>query len=283
MRIQQLMNGWYERRAPVMTDRTRATLCAPMRVIGEQLGLAKPEVLTLNAVERFRNLLLEDGLSRITVARYLAVLRAGCGDTLNHLHIGKLISELKRGPVRVDCWTQEEVAKLLKVAANTDPKLWRLLYFLFSTGCRRGEALALQAEDVDCARQQIDVHRSLDLSGQPKVGTKWGGARIVPMSSALAFQLGSWRCEQGPVFGAESERNWTRRFHSVRALSRVRPFKLHCTRHTAISMALSNGMPLRKAAEIFGVSQQIIEKHYAHFVPSEVPMNWMSKLEGVGV
>jgi transposase len=49
---------------------------------------------------------------------------------------------------------------------------------------------------------------------------------------------------------------------------------MHCTRHSAISWALAAGMSLRKASEIFGVSQGTLEKHYAHYVEEEVNMEW---------
>jgi integrase len=266
-----------------MTDRSLATLQAPIEVIGQRFRDVEASKLKERDVEAFRNHLLEKcGLSKVTVARYLATLRAGCGGALSHVPIGKMISELKRVKPRVEGWTHNEVERIISTALGHSMMLHCMVTFFFATGCRRGEVLALQECDVDFDRRVINVRRSLALDGTTKDGTKWGGARTVPISDRLSPVLRSWfetkeRGSNGDcrVFPSYTQRNLTRVFHGVLSNAGVRPFKLHCTRHTAISFALASGMSLRKASEIFGVAQQTLETHYAHFVPGEVAMDWL--------
>ncbi len=272
--IETLMRGWQETRAPVMTARTVATNRAPVDVICDMLGSVRADQLTTQRVELFRNMLLKGGMSKITAARYLSTLRAGCNGYLDHIPLGKLIAELKREPVRVDCWTRDEVKALMEAAYDFSDHFHEFLMFLFGTGCRRGEALALQAEDVDMDRKRIHIHRALTLEGELQNGTKWGGERWVPMGESAEMSLmmcGPWI---GFVFPRWGQRQVCTMFAKVREKANVRPFKLHCTRHTAISWALSSGMSLRKASEIFGVSQGTLESHYAHYVEEEVSMEW---------
>lgn len=276
--IETLMREWQKTRAPVMTARTVATNRAPVDVICDMLGSVRADQLTTQRVELFRNMLLKGGMSKITAARYLSTLRAGCNGYLDHIPMGKLIAELKREPVRVDCWTRDEVDSILKSVVRDSPYMpspfHGFLMFLFGTGCRRGEALALQWEDINYDRERIHIHRALTLNGELQNGTKWGGERWVPMSKSVKKSLFFIESTNGFVFPRWDQRRVCTMFAKVRKFAEVRPFKLHCTRHTAISWALSSGMSLRKASEIFGVSQGTLESHYAHYVEEEVSMEW---------
>jgi len=282
--IEGIVREWQERRAPVKTARTNATDCAPSQVICDHFGSMFPDAVNLVTVEQFRNTLLSRGLSKVTVARYLSVLRAAGGEHLAHLNIGKLISELKREPTQVDCWTREEAADILNAThvRDTGASFWYYISFLFATGMRRGELLALHWEDFDLERKRIHIHRTLTLDGGIQNGTKWGGERWFPMGDTH-LETHKWmtkRCvcpsygEKGLIFYSLDQRQVGRQFNRVRDAAGVRPLKMHCTRHTAISWALSSGMSLRKASEIFGVSQATLEKHYAHYVEEEINMEW---------
>jgi len=287
--IEGIVREWQERRAPVMTARTIATNVAPVQVICDFFGTLEPHMIDESVVEKFRNAQLDRGLSKVTVARYLSVLRAAGGEHLKHVTIGKLISELKREPTQVECWTKEEAVKIIESATKSiynladNPCLLfpHFIELLFTTGMRRGEALALQPNDFDLERKRIHIHRSLALDGSTQNGTKWGGERWFPMGERvfnlvqiIADKRDIMSVARGVVFPGLDQRQVGRQFNRVRDAAGVRPFKMHCTRHTAISWALSSGMSLRKASEIFGVSQGTLEKHYAHYVEEKVDMNW---------
>jgi integrase len=242
------------------------------------MGWMNPEDIKTENVEMFRNVLLDRGMSRLTAARYLSTLRAGLGDKGEHLKIGKLISELKRGPVKVECWTKEEAAALINHlhTVETSELFAYFVSFLFRTGMRRGEALALHRSDYDPDRERIHIHRALTLDGEIQNGTKFGGERYYPVSPnlygiiAVLFSLGG----SDLFFPGFDQRNVSRKFARKCKEAGVPQHKLHCTRHSAISWALCAGMSLRKASEIFGVSQATLEKHYAHFVDEKVDMSW---------
>ena len=103
---------------------------------------------------------------------------------------------------------------------------------------------------------------------------------MVPITEVFSDRLSKYIATiehpKGWLFTQLNQRSVGRQFNRVRDLAGVKPLKMHCTRHTAISLALADGMSLRKASEIFGVSQQILERHYAHFVEEKVPMGWAS-------
>ena len=275
--IEGLMREWQERRAPVNTARTNATNVAPVEVICEKIGTMTTSFISTHTVETFRNSLLDHGLSKVTVARYLSVLRAGCNGHLDHIPLGKLISELKRGPNQIDIWTKEEAHKIINHSFYVEPhpqELSMFTEFLFATGCRRGEALSVERGDVDLHRERIHFHRSLSLDGSTQNGTKWGGERHFPLSDKLQDMIESYSPESGRLFPYLDQRTVGRYFKSACEKADVPQHKMHCTRHSAISWALAGGVTLRKASEIFGVSQGTLEKHYAHFVDEEIDMSW---------
>ncbi len=279
-RIGAMIDQWQIRRAPVNTARTNATNMAPIKAINDWFGNLEPKDLPSYRVEMFRNGLLERGLSKVTVARYLSVLRAGCNGHLDHIDLGKMISELKRGPNLVECWTKEEAKKIIEVTKehwNGNGSLDLFAELLFATGCRRGEALALQCEDVDFNKKRIHFHRSLALDGSLQNGTKWGGERWFPMSSPMMLTFRDYLGpggEIGTLLTCLDQRTVGRNFKQMCEWAEVPTHKMHCTRHSAISWALAGGVTLRKASEIFGVSQATLEKHYAHFVDEDVDMSW---------
>jgi integrase len=277
--IENLMRDWQEARSPVNTARTNATNVAPVQVICEELGAIHISKLSLRRIEKFRNLLLERGLSKVTVARYLSVLRAGLGEGGEIFKIGKLISELNRGPNKVECWTKKEAVAILdKASQNASDSLWIYIKLLFATGMRRGEALSLHWEDFDLDRNRIHIHRSLALDGSVQSGTKWGGERYFPVGEKHVeiYEVleGTFGVGDGVIFHLLDQRSVGRNFNRIVGFADVPQHKMHCTRHSAISWALASGMSLRKASEIFGVSQGTLEKHYAHYVEEEVSMEW---------
>jgi integrase len=277
--VKNVMREWQKRRAPVMTARTVATNRAVVDEICNLYGNYDVAKLTLNDVENLRNILLGVGRAKVTVARYLSTLRAGLGDAGEHLKIGKLISELKRGPTKVECWTKEEAKKIRETARGiASHSLWYYVQFLFKTGMRRGELLALHWNDIDNERNRIHIHRSLALDGSIQNGTKWGGERWFPMGSLhrTLVEMAQAHLAHGNevIFELLDQRTVGRNFNRIVKHAGVPQYKMHCTRHSAISWALSAGMSLRKASEIFGVSQLTLERHYAHYVEENVDMSW---------
>jgi integrase len=107
-------------------------------------------------------------------------------------NLGRLLSKVKRQQSdeveQVNAWSRTEVATLLEVAKEEEPTFYPLIAFLLSTGCRRGEALALKWEDIDFGDGRVSIRRSLSRG---RLGTpKSGKARSVVLSFALILSSG---------------------------------------------------------------------------------------------
>jgi len=245
--------------------------------------------------------LTEKPLRASTVLNILSVLRRvttlavddGELDRNPCRNLGRLLAKVKRQQAEevehVDAWSREEVAKLLTLTRDTEPGFYPLLAFLFSTGCRKGEALGLKWQDVDFEGGRILIRRAL-VRG--KLGTpKSGKARSVVLSPALSQTLGdllserrrkvlrgSWTEVPELVFCSETggtldERNVTRTWHRIRRKAQklgVRPLRLHDARHSYASLALAAGKSIRWVADQLGhANPELTLRVYAHALREE--------------
>ena len=154
------------------------------------------------------------------------------------------------------------------------------LLFLADTGCRLGEAIGLQWRDVDLARAEARIERSVDQLG--RVGpTKTRRPRVVELSTRLRERLAASARpigESSPVFpsdagGYRDAANFRNRVFDRLAravLGRARRASPHTLRHTWASRHLAAGTPIKWVQERGGwTTAKILLEVYGHFLPRE--------------
>jgi len=285
------LSASYERTAAGIIDHHLVPFFGP-RLLAE---LREPDLL------EFIGQKLDSGLSPATVSNSLSVLRRVLNLAAQEGHvtrnpaarIGQLMRQAGRRVAtevtRVDAWTRDEVATLLALAREHEPRFYPALLFLLSTGAHRGEALGLRWEDILFSDRRVLIRRAL-VHGQ-LVTPKSGRARHVVLSRDLTAALEAlfeerrrqalargWPELPSHVFCAETggpldERNLVRSWHRLRRRAQVhgvRPFKLHCARHTFASLALAAGKSLRwVAAQLGHANPELTLRVYAHVMREE--------------
>ena len=179
----------------------------------------------------------------------------------------------------------------------------RLFKFLVHTGLRRGEALALRWMDVDLDRGTLRVRGTLARIDGVLVVTEPKTAksnRFVPISvpadhllqdvrraqAAERAHAGSAWHETGHVFTTETgepcdPRNALRAFKVAAAQAGIPGAGLHTLRHSAASVMLTHGIPLKVVSEILGHSSIAITADvYGHVAP-DVSREAVATLGGV--
>jgi len=255
------------------------------------------------------------GLAPATIRQHLSLLRRVCSLAVREgtlarnpaEHLGELLGRVGRAAAlevkTAEAWTRDEVARLLELAREHEPRFAPALALLFSTGLRRGELLGLKWEDVDFERRRLHVRRAY-VRGEfttPKSG-KGRFVAIPPALAELLLELLAQRHREAraralreleagrpgagvevPPFvfpnergGAIEEKNLARSWRRVQrhALAAgIRPLKLHATRHTWATLALASGKAsIRWVADQLGHhSPEFTLRTYTHALRDEAP------------
>ena len=179
-----------------------------------------------------------------------------------------------------DPFTEEERDKILRWFRKKNPFYYPFVFFLFHTGTRPSEAVALRWGDLDAERGTVTIRLSRYLGSEGATKTAHS-ERTFPLMPEVREVLRAIRplhaMEDTYVFvnpkngGPIEQREWPKD-HWRRALTgtKVRPRKFYATKHTCISVAPTKGLNLKFIAEYCGTSVQMIEQHYGRFLASRI-------------
>lgn len=149
-----------------------------------------------------------------------------------------------------------------------------MVCFLFDTGLRVGEAIALKWEDVEWASNRIHVQRAKALGKEGDVKNRRSN-RFVRLTKAASQALRSQQehaCDDGVIFRdpknnqpwKNSDRIRKRFWEPAIKKAGVRHLKLYATRHTYASIRVSANHPWTDIIDQMGHSGFImLDKHYA--------------------
>jgi integrase len=177
----------------------------------------------------------------------------------------------------IDPFTAAERDLIIATFATSDyyRHYTALVEFLFKTGCRPSEAVALEWRHIDKAYKHIVFDQALVMSEEGtltvKAGLKTQERRLFPCNESLKMLLQSLpkddRCKL--VFPSPTNRhidfhNFANRgWKAVLALAKLKHRKPYQMRHTFITLALESGLSVQDVAKLVGNSPEIIYRHYA--------------------
>lgn len=186
----------------------------------------------------------------------------------------------------------EQVARLFRVALETNPTLATFVLVAASTGARRGELLALRWSDVDFAGGTLSIERGIVLAGDQLIeqGTKTHQSRRISLdrgtADALREHLARWQslaAELGTTIGGHEfvfcetpegttpmrPDSTTRAFRALCRKAGVKDVRLHDLRHYVATRLLAAGVDVRTVAGRLGHSNPSTTLNvYSHFVPA---------------
>jgi integrase len=149
---------------------------------------------------------------------------------------------------------------------------------LFGTGARQSEIIALRWGDIDLRAGSLSISKShyMGEDGPTKTAASERVIALgVPIIDALKAIKPLHVTEADLVFKnsegrAINEDKWRKKYwyRALRACG-IRPRKFYATRHTFISIGLSQGLNIKWLAEYCGTSVAMIEKHYGRYINSD--------------
>jgi len=277
---------------------------ARKHIVDSDLGATALDRLTARKVEEWVAGLRRKGLSESTIRSTYTVLRA----VLDTAVRDRAIAENPAAVVKRPKVTAKEALFLspAQVEATIEEshgsRYQPVFALLANTALRRGEALALRWSDVDLTNRRIQIRGTLSREDGELVVTDTKtekSNRVLFMTDEIAgilrgvrkrqaedrLRAGSAWVETNFVFTTElghpcDPRNALRAFKVAAERVGVPEAGLHTLRHSAASVMLSKGVPLKVVSEILGHSSTAITGDvYGHVAP-DVAADAMRTLSG---
>jgi integrase len=183
-------------------------------------------------------------------------------------------------------WTEDEFKQFIAVV---DDLQWRVFFsFLYLTGCRKGEALALTWEDINLSTKMVHIAKSINRQGlngkasyevtTPKNKSSYRDILIPSSLQALLWEYYDY-CQDLDgfnkkwfVFGIDrpfTEQTVRRRMDGYADKAGVKHIRVHDLRHSHASLLINKGQNILIVAQRLGHSdvKQTLNT-YAHLMPS---------------
>jgi integrase len=294
MTVRELMLEWLEGES---RRRVRPTTLedyeAQVRLhVLPALGNARVHSLTTPILQRYYDGLLAAGKSRRLAQVALQRLRSALSYAVHMQYVPYNAATEVRivAPERKEMkvWTPEQAGRFLEVARHhAYHPLWDLA---LNTGMRRGELLGLRWDDIDLERATLAIRRTVEpvRGGLTVQRPKNGRERLIELDATGVAILREHRARQGErrlklgdawedpdiVLATNigtyiTPTNVTRAFIDLVARAGVERIRVHDLRHTAATLMLLAGTPIKVVSERLGhASIQITLDYYAHLLPA---------------
>lgn len=264
------------------------------RTLIPELGRVQLAKLTPQHLQRLYAKKLDEGWSPTTVHHLHTVLHGALEQAIRWGLIGRNVADLVDAP-RIErkemrFWTPEQARAFL--AAVAGDRLEALFRLALDTGMRQGELFGLRWRDVDIEGGALYVQTALKVQeeggralGRPK--TEYS-RRKIEFGEGTADALRAHRKRQAEerlamgaawtdndlvfcnsIGGGLAPNNMTRR-HFLPGIKRagVPVIRPHDMRHTAATLMLLGGVPVKVVSERLGhASPDITLRLYAHVLP----------------
>jgi integrase len=255
------------------------------------LGHLRLQALTGGHLNTLYRELEQGGLSVATRRQTHAVLRRALRDAVRWGRLIRNPADMADPPAaartRVQSWTAKELGRFLEhVRSNRLFSLWRLAA---TTGLRRGELAGLTWRCLDLENARLSVEQQLiptrgGASFGPPKSTR--SLRTVALDAQTvdvllehrAVQLaerafaGNAYLDGDLVFADElggpiHPQRLTESFGQLRKAAGLPTGTLHVLRHTAATLALTDGVPVHIVAARMGDNPNTVLSTYAHLLP----------------
>lgn len=180
-------------------------------------------------------------------------------------------------------WSREEFTRFILVI--TDDLLYKTFFeFLYLTGCRKGEVLALNWNDIDFNKKTLSISKSLTkkIVGIPYLITtpkNRASVRKILLPDNLIANLAAYKKSLSTplptdfIFGGKlplAENTIVRRLVQYCNISNVKVIRIHDFRHSHASLLISMGESIVMVAKRLGHSniEQTLNT-YSHLMPNQ--------------
>lgn len=277
MTFKDLYTAFYEYQKDKVKDTTLQTYLDRIRYM-ELLDNIKCKDFTIQHFEAWRKKILEYSLSNRTrnhIYKFLKTIM-NFGTKLYNLNFNQVYNKMtnftNHSEIKKEMlfWTYDEFCKFISVEDDlTYRTLFKTLYFC---GLRKGEARALNWNDIDFNNNEITINKGLsdNVNGKKYIITSpktTSSNRVLPIPEELVNDLKTLKEEQKKytnyrdnwfIFGCElplGDDAIRKRKNKNCIKSGVKIIRLHDFRHSCASLLINNGADITLVAKYLGHSK----------------------------
>lgn len=178
--------------------------------------------------------------------------------------------------LEADFWTYEEAILVLDELMD-NPLYHMAVSFLYYTGCREGEMLALTWDKIDIRTRHVTIDSTYQiLEGKPHIGPPKTpqGFRKIMLPDFLIDELIEFRNlvykpnPENRIFAGITKSSLNRILKSAAERAGVKPITPHQIRHSHVSLLANLGFEAVGIGQRIGHKSVDITYRYAHMFPS---------------
>lgn len=219
-------------------------------------NIADISVKTINA---WKNYIYDLPLSKTTKNRLITIVKSLSKYGYTNYELNDFAKSLKRFPKTSEDIHEMRivsVAEFNAIISNVDNPIYRAFFvFLYHTGCRRGEAIALNKTDIQGNRASLNKSIRRTFSPQNRLKNAQSKRTILLDKFVLAEIAPLMNLPGNYVFGGIEPLCPTsidRHFKSACKAAGITGVRIHDLRHSFISNAILNGMNIVTVSKYVG-------------------------------
>ena len=218
--------------------------------------ISRISVQTINA---WKNYIYDLPLSKTTKNRLITIVKSLSKYGYTNYELNDFAKSLKRFPKTSDDVKEMRIVSFTEfnaIISNVDNPIYRAFFiFLYHTGCRRGEAIALNKTDIHGNRASLNKSIRRTFSSQNRLKNAQSKRTILLDKFVLAEIAPLMNLPGNYVFGGIEPLCPTsidRHFKSACKAAGITGVRIHDLRHSFISNAILNGMNIVTVSKYVG-------------------------------
>lgn len=218
---------WYEEAEKRLSPYSQVTYRSALNKILDLFSDYKIDEIKPSTCQNIFDELAKKGYKKTTLGTYKQI----ASQIFNHALINDIVESNPIAPVKISRNAKNvehhrlpEAQEIEIIKKSINAPLGLFYYFLLYTGMRRGEALAINWEDIDFEKKTITVNKTARFINKKcvisdKTKTE-SGMRVVPLLRPLEIELTKIEPKKGLIFQKKGEPyNYTTFFHDAHKYS----------------------------------------------------------------
>ena len=296
--MKELLEEWLKYSKDIWSPKTYIANAHWCEIINKSIGHIKLQDINVKILEDFYKELRENTTySDKTIQHFYTIITTSLKKAIIWGYIvnnpNSFIEKPKVRKKEIQCYSPEEVEKLLECIKNECLKYQAMIYLAIDSGARRGEIVGLTWNDIDFKKQTLNINKSVQYTKElgifEKTTKTQTSDRIIYLSNKTIEILKAYQKEQleNKLKLGSKWKNSKRIFTTIvggdmhpdtpsQILEKIikkynlKRISFHGLRHTSISLQISSGIQAQIISKRAGHSSvSTTHSIYSHFFDNE--------------